>query len=517
LKEVHAKKRKKAEEKARKKAAELARKTASETRQKAAREKELKRRHEKIMKKHETLNKKKAAERNEKEVKENKIKLQREKALKEAAQRRINEEKRVKATKRKAMEVKHKEVTSKAAEAAAKEEAERKQKRKQEVAEKKAREKTMKRTHEHMKKKAMEIVRKVHRESKDKITQEQQLKKFAENKHKEKRAKAKEVVIKLLRELKDSSEKLAKSRAIAKAKRAVYRAIHPKEHKMKAEATNLSKIAMELARKIKGTTAPRKKRKYGGCSLGSNLQSLKTKGILSSKGPKCRVSCTMKPSDLGIKTSCLLVNKKEQTDVKCKKALFVRAQTVLSAIMSEFDAFKNCKKGRKKKMPTTAKPKSEMDLGESAMPSLVKGGIAIGEYIFSLKSLRDVNGNVNAGEAIDLLMKCNRDTDAGGRGKEELGQTLKYDPKNTDKYNDKGVPAKCHSKALNDSVKAIQATAQKGCSIKCQARGLDYSKYSAECHGSGVKACFIGASEQFHRQVMAAYFSWKVQCAKYHS
>jgi len=506
LKQAHEVKKKKAEEKGRKKAAELARKTSTETRQKAAREKALKKRHEKLMKQTEIVNKKKAEERKEKEVQENALKLKREKALKAAAKRRIDEEKRAKAEKRTAMETKHKQLAKQAAEAANKEATERKTKRKQEAEEKKTREKTMKRAHELMKKKAMEIVRKVHRESAEKITQEQQQKKFAENKHKEKRAKAKEVVDKLLKSLKNSSEKLAKSRVVAKAKRQVYRTVHPKEQKMKAEATNLSKIAKELAHKIKGV-GTRKKPKAS-CDLSSNLERLKKKGILTSRGKKCRISCTLKPSPLGIKAVCLLADKREQGIVKCKKDLFVRSQTVLSAVMSEFDSFKQCA-GK----PVKANKKPSAELGEQALPSLVKGGIEIGEYVYALKGLRDANGNVNAGEAIDLLMRCNRD----GKGKsEELGQSAQYNVRNTGKFNDKGAPPKCHSKALSSSVAAIAATKQKGCSIKCTAGSMGYAKYTAECHGSGVKSCFLSASEQYHRQVMASYFSWKVQCAQYH-
>lgn len=177
--------------------------------------------------------------------------------------------------------------------------------------------------------------------------------------------------------------------------------------------------------------------------------------------------------------------------------------------MSEFDSFKQC--AGKSSKPSAKKPSAE--LGEQALPSLVKGGIEIGEYVYALKALRDESGNVNAGEAMDLLMRCNRD----GKGKgEKLGDSAQYNVKRTADFNRKGAPPKCQSKALSSSVAAIAPSKQKGCSIKCTAGSMGYAKYTAECHGSGTKSCFLGASEQYHRQVMASYFSWKVQCARYH-
>lgn len=505
LKQAHEVKKKNAEEKARKKATELARKTAEEARQKNAREKALKARQEKVAKAIAEKNQKAAAERKEKAVEENASKVKREKALKAAAQRRIEEERRAKAEKRKAMVRAHELATKKAAESAQKKDAERKQKAKQESETKKAREKREKKAREVTRKKAMEVVRKVHRELTEKVVQEKTSKKYAEQKHKEKKKKAHEKIAKALAGLKSYKEKLQKSRAVAKAKRVAYNNIHPTEKKMKTKATHLSNIAKELARKIKGKKpkAPKK----ATCNLGAELEKLKKKGVLAGKDGKCSVSCIMKPSDLGIQATCRLGGK----GTKCRKLLYVRSQTVASALMASFDSFKQCtsKTGGKSK---------EEQLGESMVPSLVNDGIAVGEYIYTLKSMQDQDGNVNVGEAIDKLVKCNRD----GKPKDgkSLGDSLEisYNPTDSKDFNAaaKGAPKSCHTKALSDSLKAIVVRPGKGCEAKCNAGSLSYTSYTAECQGSGKTECFVSVQEHYHRQVVATYYGWKAQCAKYH-
>merc|ERR1711939_767131 len=485
-KQAHEVKKKKAEEKASKKAAELARKTAEEARQKNAREKALKARQEKIGKAIEEKNTKAAKERKEKAIEENNSKVKREKALKAAAQRRINEEKRAKAVKRKAMARAHEQAAKKAQESAQKRAAERKEKVRIEVETKKTTEKREKKAREVTKKKAMEIVRKVHRELHEKIA-------------------------KALAGLKSYMEKLKKSRAIAKAKRIAYHAIHPREKKMKTKATHLSNIAKELARKIKGKKKkPKIKNK---CDLGDILQKLKKKGVLSAKNGKYSVNCTMKPSDLGITATCQLAGKGK----KCRKLMYVRSQTVASTLVAAFDSFKNCK--------TPAKKGGKEELGESMeVTALVKNGIAIGEYIYALKSQQDEDGNVNAGEAIDMLLKCNRDGKPkgakGGKGKGEefLGESDEYSPQNSKEFNAsaKGAPKSCGTAALKKSMTAITARPGKGCEAKCKFGQPSFTQYTAECSGSGKKGCFIAAQEAYHRQVIATYYGWKAQCARYH-
>merc|ERR1711939_341121 len=511
LKQAHEVKKKKAEEKASKKAAELARKTAEEARQKNAREKALKARQEKIGKAIEEKNTKAAKERKEKAIEENNSKVKREKALKAAAQRRINEEKRAKAVKRKAMARAHEQAAKKAQESAQKRAAERKEKVRIEVETKKTTEKREKKAREVTKKKAMEIVRKVHRELQEKIQQEKTTKKYLEQKHKEKKKKAHEKIAKALAGLKSYMEKLKKSRAIAKAKRIAYHNIHPREKKMKTKATHLSNIAKELARKIKGKKKkPKIKNK---CDLGDILQKLKKKGVLSAKNGKCSVNCTMKPSDLGITATCQLAGKGK----KCRKLMYVRSQTVASTLVAAFDSFKNCK--------TPAKKGGKEELGESMeVTALVKNGIAIGEYIYALKSQQDEEGNVNAGEAIDMLLKCNRDGKPkgakGGKGKGEefLGESDEYSPQNSKEFNAsaKGAPKSCGTAALKKSMTAITARPGKGCEAKCKFGQPSFTQYTAECSGSGKKGCFIAAQEAYHRQVIATYYGWKAQCARYH-
>jgi len=350
----------------------------------------------------------------------------------------------------------------------------------------------------------MEVVRKVHRELTEKVVQEKTSKKYAEQKHKEKKKKAHEKIAKALAGLKSYKEKLQKSRAVAKAKRVAYNNIHPTEKKMKTKATHLSNIAKELARKIKGKKpkAPKK----ATCNLGAELEKLKKKGVLTGKDGKCSVSCIMKPSDLGIQATCRLGGK----GTKCRKLMYVRSQTVASALMASFDSFKQCSSGGGKK------PKEE--LGESMVPALVKDGISVGEYVYTLKSMQDQDGTVNVGEAIDKLVKCNRD----GKPKDSrsLGDSLEmgYNPTDSKEFNTaaKGAPKSCQTAALSTSIKAIAVRPGKGCEAKCTAGSLSYTSYSAECQGSGKKGCFISAQEHYHRQVVAAYYGWKAQCAKFH-
>jgi len=279
---------------------------------------------------------------------------------------------------------------------------------------------------------------------------------------------------------------------------------------MKTKATHLSNIAKELARKIKGSKK-KKKPKGNKCDLGQILEKLKKKGVLSAKSGKCSVNCTMKPSDLGITAMRQLGGKGK----KCRKLMYVRSQTVASTLVATFDSFKNCKSGGKKKG-------GKEELGESMeVTALVKGGIAIGEYVYALKSHQDEDGNVNAGKAIDLLLKCNRDgKPKGGKGKSEeyLGESDEYEPKNSKNFNaaDKGAPKSCQTAALKTSMTAIVARPGKGCEAKCQFGTPSYSQYSAECSGSGKKGCFIAAQEAYHRQVIATYYGWKAQCARYH-
>merc|ERR1711988_1659453 len=135
--------------------------------------------------------------------------------------------------------------------------------------------------------------------------------------------------------------------------------------KLKIRALNLSKIAKELALKIKGDK--KKKKKKGPkknnkktCNLGSNLEKLKKKGLLKVKQGKCNVACKLKPSDQGIDATCDLLADKRA--LGCKKLLYTRAQAVAAGLMSQFDAFKECtvsKASKPKKAPKALGEDSE--------------------------------------------------------------------------------------------------------------------------------------------------------------
>jgi hypothetical protein len=502
LKAKHAEKRKKAMEKAGKRVKELATKTAREAKEKNKEEKALKLKNEKRMKRVVERTKKAEVMNKEEAKTELKKKLSREKQLKRAAQRRIAEERRAKKQKRdavlRAMEITRKktlEVNKKADE-------EQRQKLKAETATKRENEKREKKAREASSKKAKEIARKVTGELKGKTLAEKQAKAYKEKQHKEKRDKAHERVKKMLAGLKNYDEKLAKVKAQLKEKSAKYNPWKPKEKKLKLVASNLSKIAKELAEKIKGVKGtPKVPAKKNVCNLAGNLSKLKGKGVLSGKSGKCNVVCTLKPSDQGLATTCQLTGEGK----KCKKFLYVRGQSVHSAIMSEFDSYKQCKPAGGKSLGESGDVET---LGEGAMPPPMEEGVEVGSFMFALKAHQDENGSVNVGDAIDLLMKCNKDGDDDlGASKMELGKEEFFSK----------LPPKCRASAVAASLKAIQAQPSPKTSIKCQAGDkVEYNSYTAACNGAGQVKAFIAASEQFHRQVIATFYSWKAECAKFH-
>merc|ERR1711959_543808 len=125
------------------------------------------------------------------------------------------------------------------------------------------------------------------------------MKKFKETSHKERRKKADEKVQKVLDSLKGIAEKLAKSRAIAKAKRIDWHKKVPTEKKLKLDAKQKASLAKELAFKIDGKKDPKNKG-HGKCNLASNLASLKRSGLLNSKKGKCAVGCFVKSVAIGL-------------------------------------------------------------------------------------------------------------------------------------------------------------------------------------------------------------------------
>jgi len=506
LKRINERKKKKHAEKTKKKVGELARKTAREAKNKNAEEKALKLKNEKRIKKELERNSKAEKERAEKAKEEVAMKVKREKALKAAAKRRIDEEKRGKADKKKAIATANEVQKKKGEEMHQKANVEQSQKLKAEGEQKKATEKREKAAREKVKKKSEEILRKVHRELTDKIETEREKKKFAEQNHREKRKKAEEKIQKILMGLKDYEKKVKASTIVVKEKKSKYKPIPPVEKKLKAKATHLSKIAKELAVKIKGVDSKPKKKKNT-CDLAASLEQLKTKGILKGKDGKCSVLCSLKPSGQGIEATCNLSGKKDS--VGCKKYLYTRSQAVASAVMATFDEYKLCK-------PTKSAAKTPAsELGEAGMPTSMEEGVEVGDYVYSLKKLQDVSGNVNVGNAIEMLLRCNKD----GKGDNELdlGQAKGgYSVSNSQKYNGAaGMPETCKLGALKKSFSAILARPEKGCELKCTAGKASVASYTAECTGSGKTECFIAASEQYHRQVISTYHGWKTDCVQW--
>jgi len=539
LKHKHEQNEKKIEEKTRKKTSELARKTAEEAKNKDGEEKALKARDEKKMKAAMETIKKAEEERKDKSQQEDDEKKKRENALKAAAKRRIDEEKEAKAEKRKAMETSAEMATKKADEQQKKAEEEAKQKLKEEVELKKTREKKEKTAREVTKKKATEIVRKATREHADKIEQEKSTKQFTESQHKEKKKKSFEKVQKILEGLKDYEEQLAKAQKAYEVKNGEFRKVEPVEKKHKTEATNLSKVAKELAMKIKGEED---KKNADVCDLGNNLESLKKKGLLSTNEGECGVTCSLKPSDIGIQAQCKVDKKKPE----CMKLLYTRMQSLSSALISEFDAFKRCtleKANSSLQGPSGAQaknldtpgvnPDEQWMLGEdngAGVRKSVSDGVEVGDYIYSLKDFQDVTGAVNVGTAMDLLMKCNRDSNDGrGKHSEELG--MSYDPSEAQTYNvaankaeaegsNEGAgnpPGDCMTKGVEDTIENIMRPATDNCQVHCSTEGIDYNSFTSHCDGSGKVDCFLQAAETYYRSVSGTYLSWKRQCVDYHS
>jgi len=534
LKHKHELSEKKIDEQTKKKTTELARKTAEEAKNKDSEEKQLKAADEKKMKAAMENRKKAEEERNDKAKKENNEKKKRETALKTAAKRRIEEEQAAKAEKRKAMESSAEMATKKAKELEKKSDEEKSQKQKEEVELKKTREKKEKDAREVTAKKAEEIQRKTHREHKDKTEQEKSAKEFEENNHKEKQKKANERTKKILEGLKDFEESLAKARQQYEEKNKVFREIEPVESKHKTDAGNLSRIAKELAQKIKGD---KEEEKSDVCDLGTSLENIKKKGLLKANEGDCSVVCSVKPSDLGVQVQCKLDGTEHGNT--CKKLMYSRMQALSSSLLAEFDSYKRCVIDKQSKAAgaDNAKLQSEggegpqefrerMMLGEGenlglqhAMPKKdTSDGVEVGEYIYALKDIQDVTGSVNVGQAMDLLMKCNRDHHGhGAKQTDELGDS--YEPTDSESYNAgaNGGGEQCMLKGIQGTIENIVGPPSDGCTFNCETKGVEFESYTAECEGSGNTQCFLSGTETYHRSVAASYLAWKTNCAAAHS
>lgn len=518
---------KKIDEKSKKKTKELAEKTASEGKNKDSEEKALKTKHEKKAKAAVENSKKAGEERQEKQTKEDDEKKKRESALKKAAKRRIEEEQAAKGDKRKAMQTSAEMAGKKAEERTKKAEEESKNKLKEEVDLKKTREKKEKDAREVVTKQSQEVVRKTTREHKDKIEQEKSSKAFTEKQHKEKRTKAKEKTTKILEGLKDYNEQLAKARKVFAVKRKAKNDSEKEHKKFSTKSSNLSKVAKELATKIKGPEE--KEEDPETCDLGKNVANIKKKGLLKASEGDCNVSCDITTQDVGLTAECKIDGEKKPD---CQSLMYTRMQSLSSSLMAEFDAYKKCTMA-KKSGPSGKKGHSrEYMLGEAverAIPKDAKDGVEVGDYIYSLKDLQDMQGTVNVGQAMDLLMKCNRNGASGrGRDEDELGES--YSPAESQNYNvakktneapgsndGEGNPPKdCMTSSIENTIENIMPPKTEGCDVHCSTGGIEYEAYTSECSGSGKVQCFVTTTETYHRSIASSFLSWKVKCAKYH-
>jgi len=391
-------------------------------------------------------------------------------------------------------------------------------------------------------------VRKTTREHADKIEQEKSAKAYTESQHKEKKKKGFEKTQKVLEGLKSYEEALAKAQEAYDKKNKVYRNIEPVETKHKTEAGNLAKIAKELAAKIKGESEDKNP---DVCDLGNNLESLKKKGLLTGGEGECSVACSLKPSELGVQAQCKL---QEDKKTACMKLLYTRMQSLASALISEFDAYKKCtlsKASSNLKGPSGAQaanldtpgaPEHEKWLlGESEDAQLEhnlakhqRDSVEVGEYIYALKDIQDTSGTVRVGDAMDMLMRCNRDGGDGGKGGKEAHSELgmSYSPADTENFQvasqtaesegnsaseDAGHrPSDCMTAGVERTIENIVGPASDGCQVHCSTSGVDYESYTSECTGSGKLECFLQASEVYYRSVSGSFLSWKRECAAYH-
>lgn len=388
---------------------------------------------------------------------------------------------------------------------------------------KKTREKKEKDAREVTKKKAQEILRKVTREHADKVSSEKSSKAFTEQQHKERRKKAEEGTQKILEGLKDYAEKLSKARAKYEEKNQAFRKVEPVEKKHKTESANLSKIAKELAVKIKGGEDKDEKNPKT-CDLGKNLEKIKKKGLLTVHEGQCEVKCSLKPNTMGMQAQCQLLG--SETTGECKKLLYTRLQSVGSALMSEFDAFKKCEIAKK----SGAKPEdggaSQYLLGEGrsdarvqrAMPKEVKDGVEVGDYIYSLKDQADISGTVSVPAAMDMLMRCNKDGKGHGSAQnDDMGES--YSPDQTEQYNaasggaDGNLASYCKTTTIQQTIDNIAAPAGAGgMEYKCATYGVEAEAYTADCNGGGALGEFLQAAEGYHRNVASTYLTWKSKC-----
>jgi len=508
-----------AREKTKKKTLELAKKTAEEGLNKSHEESALKAADEKKLKASQENAKKAQDERDEKAKKEDTEKKKREKALKEAAKRRVEEEKAAKSDKRKAMQASAQmaETTAKELQNKAKEESTSKISEENEL--KKTREKKEKDAREVTMKKAQEIFRKVTREHTDKIHSEKSSKEFTEQQHKEKRNKAEEGTQKILAGLKDYSESLSKARAKFEQKNLAFRKVEPVEAKHKTEANNLSMIAKELAQKIQGGGDDYDKKNPKSCDLGKNLEKIKKKGLLTAKEGQCEVKCALKPTAMGMQAQCQLLG--SEKGAECQKLMYTRVQSVGSALMSEFDAFKRCEIAKKSGAKSAEGADSQWLLGEGrnagrvqSMPKEVEDGVEVGDYIYSLKDQEDISGSISVPAAMDMLMKCHKDGKGHGSAQDDdMGES--YAPDETEQYNaaSGNLNSYCKTSTVQETIDNIAVPSGGGVEYKCATYGVEADAYTADCNGGGKIADFLQSAEAYHRNVASTYLTWKAKCA----
>jgi len=506
MKHKHSQGEEKVKEVAKKKAGEMARQTAEEAKNKDAEEKALKHHDEATTKANHQKMKKANLELKAKAASEDTEKKKRESALKVAAKRRIDEEKSSKKDKREAMAASAELASKNAKEAEAKLEGEAAAKVKDEVAHKKDRELKEKKARETIQKKEKEIIRKTTREHDDKSHSEKSAKKFSQQRHDEKKAKGNEKIEKILGGLEKFTKKHKALKTSWNEKKKKLSRILPAEKKLKQDSKDASRKAKELAAKIRG----RDTGMGDHCDLSHNIETIKEKGLLQGTEGKCEVQCSLEPSDIAIRAECKLVGDAKDKN-GCKQYLYSRTQGVATALIAEFDAFKQC--GIAASGPSREESSAEFLLGESNVhvEKTIKGGVSVGSFIYGLKDLTDINGAVSVGKAMDLLQKCDTEhkpTKDQDEEDELLGDS--YDPEAAEA----GAGGKCAVAKIVQTLETVVPDKDtEDCRLSCEVSGIDDEAYTAECSGSGDGACFITGSETYQREVAAIFLGWKSRCS----
>jgi len=470
----------------------LKQKNDSEQMDKNDEEKALKTKSEQRSKREMEVVTKQQSEASEKFVEEGIVKKKREKALKEAAQRRIAEEQKNKSDKSDALKATQEAATKAMTEKTQKVSGEEKEKLDAENDLKKQTEKTEKQSREVNHKNSGERRKKRVDELKNKMADEDKEKKETLAKHKKSEVEAKQALQTIKKGEEEFRAKIKKTQEDQFENKAKLENIGPEEQKLKEETQKHSRVAKEIAKKISLGNADK-------CSLAERLEGLKRKGLLigTHSDDQCKVTCVLKPGEESILSSCELTGDTDSTT--CQRFLYVRAQSLASAVVTAVDLFNSC----------GVVNEEEMGESKNTDPKLEKNdAVSVGEYVDALKDMVAGEDSVNVGHAVDLLLKCNKDDDDGNIGE----SSKQYNPNVSDAFKSSG--SECELDSLQNSLREIQPVHRETCAVSCSVQVLTQEAYDSKCAGDGSNQCFIDASEYYHREMISAFYSWKAYCVK---